>query len=159
MRGHDIAHGGEGDDFLGLGNGADIGYGGPGSDVIFGGFGRNTIYNMADTDEDLITFKSDQWASNHIYGNTRGHQNGSKIDNIIGGDAVDKYRIIYDDDVKPVFSYTDNVQVEVLGVSYTGTAIYLDGTLEAHVLNTGNLSGFSHIVDEYKCVEFSFNGL
>ena len=114
---------------------------------------------MADKEIDLITFKSDEWASNHIYGNTRGNQDGSKLDKMIGGDSHDKYRIIYDDDVKPEFTYIDNIALEVSGISYKGTAIYLGGTLEAYVLDNGNLSDFSHINDvDTTCVEFSFSG-
>lgn len=143
-RGRDIAHGGKGDDILKLGNGSDIGYGGTGKDIVNGGFGRNTIYNTLDGDKDIVTFKSDEWATNWLY-SSRKNQDGTKIDLIIGGDPMDEYRIIHDDDIQPKFSYADNYSAKISGETFKGTGVFLNGVLEAMVVGNNNLSSFSYI--------------
>ena len=156
-RGRDIGFGGDGNDVLRLGNGADKAHGGDGEDLILGGFGRNTIYNSPDKSKDIIVFKSDGWAANHIYGNTRGNQNGSKIDLIIGADSIDEFRIIYDEEVEVKFTYKDNYLAMIGGQMHHGTGIFLNETLEALVADAGNLSDYKYLkTNDYHSISFSF---
>ena len=82
--------GNSGDDVIYAGIGRDYIWGGSGADDIHGGFGHNTFGDERDGSVDSLSFKSDQFAYNWLYGKTGNNATGQKVDVIKGLDLFDR---------------------------------------------------------------------
>jgi len=136
MRGSDTMLGGRGDDIVRGGNGRDVLSGGAGSDAIYGGFGLNTFDDEKDGSVDKIYFKSDQFASNYLYGKAGNNPSGGKTDMIKRLDSFDE--IYIQGAATSQLSFSSVNHTNRLG-SLDGIGIYVSGFLEA-VYTGGDLS-------------------
>ena len=126
-RGKDVLLGDAGNDILRAGNGRDVLSGGDGADILYGCFGQNIFTGEKDGAADKIFLKSDQYASNWIYGKA-GNQDGNKVD-LIG--ALDSYDRIHIQGVSTYDLTFKAVDTTVAGNKVSGIGIFAHGTLEA----------------------------
>ena len=126
-RGSDVLLGDAGSDILRAGNGRGVISGGNGADTLYGGFGQNISTGEKDGCLDSIFFKSDQHAWNWIY-QSKGNQNGSKVD-MIG--ALDTFDRIYVQGVSSSDLTFQTAKATIQGNEVSGIGIYAQGTLEA----------------------------
>ena len=127
-QGGDSLLGGNGNDIIRAGNGRDIITGGFGADDIEGGFGHNTFTDERDGSSDSISFQSDQFAHNWLYGRAGMSPNGEKVDIIKGLDDYDRLFVQGVETSELSFSEVTNF-VAPTG-SFSGIGIFANGFLE-----------------------------
>lgn len=136
-KGWDTVLGNSGDDVIYAGIGRDYIWGGSGADDVHGGFGHNTFGDERDGSVDSLSFKSDQFAYNWLYGKTGNNATGQKVDVIKGLDLFDR---LFVQGVKTSeLSFEEVNKLSAPSGNFSGIGIFANGFLEGLYIG-GDLS-------------------